>query len=191
MKKALSIFAALMLLCFFSPQAWAYYIGSVVVPSGQTIYYNIIDGKISITHPGTYYRDPDYPNIFHGNPWGDFIRPTGDLAIPDSIMFNNVLYPVTSIGGYAFIGCTGLTSITIPNGVTSIDSSAFSGCSGLTSINIPDSVTYIGGNAFNNCSGLTSINIPDGVTYIGGYAFNNCRWVLFIHFLVIQTDRTL
>ena len=34
-------------------------------------------------------------------------------------------YPVTSIGEKAFSGCTGLTSITIPDGVTSIGSSAF------------------------------------------------------------------
>ncbi len=41
---------------------------------------------------------------------------------------------VTSIGNYAFYGCSGLTSVTIPESVTSIDSYAFNGCSGLTSI---------------------------------------------------------
>ena len=41
---------------------------------------------------------------------------------------------VTSIGGYAFYGCSGLTSLTIPSGVTSIDNYAFYGCSGLTSV---------------------------------------------------------
>ena len=55
---------------------------------------------------------------------------------------------VTSIGNYAFQGCNGLTSITIPDSVTSIGDYAFSGCSGLTSVTIPDSVTSIGYRAF-------------------------------------------
>ena len=41
---------------------------------------------------------------------------------------------MTSIGSFAFQGCTGLTSVTIPEGVASIGYRAFSGCSGLTSV---------------------------------------------------------
>lgn len=52
---------------------------------------------------------------------------------------------------------------------------AFSGCSGLTSITIPDTVTTIGGGAFGGCSGLTSITIPDSVTSIGFAMFRECR----------------
>ncbi|MBQ1847313.1 MAG: leucine-rich repeat domain-containing protein, partial [Clostridia bacterium] len=58
----------------------------------------------------------------------------------------------------AFSDCTGLTSITIPDGVTSIRMEAFCNCSGLTSITIPDSVTSIVEYAFSGCTGLTSIN---------------------------------
>ncbi len=81
---------------------------------------------------------------------------------------------VTSIDDEAFYGCTGFTSITIPDSVTSIGERAFRGCTGLTSITIPDSVTSIGDSAFYNCTGLTSITIPDNVTSIGACAFDGC-----------------
>jgi len=81
---------------------------------------------------------------------------------------------VTSIGKDAFLGCSGLTNITIPDSVTSIGDCAFQCCSGLTSIIIPNSVTSIGQSAFQVCSRLTSITIPDSVTSIGSGTFNGC-----------------
>ena len=81
---------------------------------------------------------------------------------------------VTSIGDKAFRGCSRLTSLTIPSGVTSIGDWAFSGCSGLTSLTIPSSVTSIGNYAFYGCSGLTSLTLPSGVTSIGNDAFYGC-----------------
>ena len=76
---------------------------------------------------------------------------TGSVVIPASVSYNGAEYSVTSIGGSAFSGCSGLTSITIPKSVTSIGVSAFSGCSGLTSVTIPKSVTSIGVEAFYDC----------------------------------------
>ena len=81
---------------------------------------------------------------------------------------------VTSIGNYAFSGCSSLTSCTIGSGVTSIGSDAFSNCKSLSSIEIPNSVTSIGIRTFNYCTSITSITIPDSVTSIGSSAFSNC-----------------
>ena len=83
-------------------------------------------------------------------------------------------YQVTSIGDYAFWGCSGLTSIVIPSSVTSIGDEAFLDCSGLTSIVIPSSVTSIGERAFEWCRDLTSLTIPNSVKSIGRLAFYGC-----------------
>jgi hypothetical protein len=103
---------------------------------------------------------------------------TGELIIPDTIEGN----PVTSIGGAAFLRCTSLTSITIPDSVTSIGGGAFGSCTSLTSITIGDGVTSIGGGAFFSCTSLTSITIPDSVTSIGDWAFDGCTSLKSITF---------
>ena len=54
---------------------------------------------------------------------------SGSLTIPETVSYKGKTYHVTKIGFRAFKGCTGLTSVTIPNSVTEIGSSAFDGCS--------------------------------------------------------------
>ena len=101
----------------------------------------------------------------------------GDSAFAGCSGLTSVTIPdsVTSIAGSAFAGCRGLTSVIIGNGVTSIEDYTFNSCSGLTSVTIGNSVTSIGESAFQNCSGLTSVTIPDSVTSIGPSAFYNCN----------------
>ena len=128
------------------------------------IYYDILSEEkktVEVTYRGNGYSS--YSNEY-----------TGSVDIPSMVTYNDLTYSVTSIEGYAFYDCSGLTSITIPNSVTSIGGSAFYYCSGLTSITIPNSVTSIGYLAFSGCSGLTSITIPNSVTSIGHAAFCDC-----------------
>ena len=90
---------------------------------------------------------------------------------------HNTVIPesVTSIGNYAFCGCSNLTYLAIPNSVTSIGNRAFYSCSSITSINIPNTVKNIGNSAFGLCSGLTSVTIPESVSGIGSSAFTGCN----------------
>ena len=138
-----------------------------VVKDGTTIIANsAFEGCSSLTN--VYITDiASWCNIsFSGgsaNPlcWADNLyvdnQLVTELVIPDS---------VTSIGNYAFYGCSSLTSITIPDSVTSIGGSAFYNCSSLTNITIPDDVTSIGYSAFYNCSSLSSVTFERNCWYV-------------------------
>ena len=96
---------------------------------------------------------------------GPYQDASGDITIPATITNGENTYTVTSIGNSAFSMCSGLTSVTIPDGVTSIGDFAFSRCSGLTS------VTFAGINppsfdptAFDYCNKLQTISLSDDLT---------------------------
>ena len=85
------------------------------------------------------------------------------------------------IGASAFDGCSGLTSLPLPANIEWIGASAFSGCSGLTSLTLPSSITTISASAFSGCSGLTSLTLPSNITEIGEWAFSNCSGLASIY----------
>lgn len=83
-------------------------------------------------------------------------------------------YPVTAIGMHAFVECTSLKSVSMPESMTSIGNSAFIGCTGLESVKLPAGLKSIGEKAFYSCTSLTSVVVPDKVTSIGSLAFFGC-----------------
>ena len=92
-----------------------------------------------------------------------------ELVLPDN--HNGENYEICP---YAFAGCSGLTSVTIPNSVRSIGDYAFAWCYSLTSVTTPNSVTSIGERAFLQCNNLTSVTVGSSLIKIGDSAFNGC-----------------
>ena len=80
---------------------------------------------------------------------------------------------MTWLPGYILAGCSGFTTVKIPETVTEIGKGAFRDCSRLKSIEIPESVTEIGSHTFSNTK-LGSIRVPDTVTDMGDHVFSGC-----------------
>ena len=102
---------------------------------------------------------------------------------------------VTSIGEWAFFGCSGLTTLNF-NAINCQDFEAyydyaanryypFSGTS-LTTVNIGDSVQRIPAHFVSECSGLTSVTIGNSVTSIGEFAFYYCNNLTTLNFNAIN-----
>lgn len=80
---------------------------------------------------------------------------------------------ITAISDSAFMGCTALTDVVIPDSIKSIGTGAFLGAS-IKSVTLPRNLEFLGENAFANCTSLTSVTIQNGLTYIPDYAFLQC-----------------
>ena len=120
---------------------------SITIPDGVTsIGDDVFKNCTNLQYIDEYYLPTTSGKMFLGK------------QVPSDVTDFTIRDDCIVIGGGAFSGCTGLTSITIPEGVTSIGVHDFTDCTSLTSITIPKSVTKIDDYAFMNCSGLFTIN---------------------------------
>ena len=81
---------------------------------------------------------------------------------------------VTRIAGEAFEENETITSVIIPDTVTSIEQKAFSWCRALETVVIPDSVVSIGDQAFLACDALKNLTMPDNISNMGNNVFQWC-----------------
>ena len=133
---------------------------SITIPNSVTsIGYGAFEGcdaLESITLPFVGATKDGTEDTLFGYIFGAYDYYNNDNYVPTSLK-EVIITGGMSIGVRAFYGCSGLTSVTMRDGVTSIGSSAFYGCSGLTYVTIPGSVTSIGSSAFSGCDSLVSV----------------------------------
>ncbi len=107
---------------------------SALNAEGKIIYYDILQGttNVEVVCRGQFYDS--YANEYEGA-----------ITIPSTVSYNGVNYTVTTIGGWAFDGCSNLSMVTISDSVSLIRNSAFTGCSQLdTVICLAQNATRIG-----------------------------------------------
>ena len=141
------------------------------------------DGTIAKDGTITYYEVASKGLEFTCNDDGASYSVTGigtcidtEIVIPST--YNGC--PVISIGGYAFSGCTSITSVTIPNSVTSIANSVFKDCTALTDVVIPDTLTEMGSYIFSGCTSLKEIALPSNLNVVPAGAFSGCKALEYI-----------
>ena len=172
MKQKIIILVACLAMAWVSSQAQTEF--TVVIPSGDTLNFQLTDNGATLIArggliPARHIITPNYPNL------------VGHLVIPETVTYNGTQIPVTAIASQAFLGCPGLTAVTIPSTVTSIGRSAFC-CPNLSTV-------YF--NA-TNCNELGPEYNPDYdlqdntftfSTYDSMYTINNAGDTVVISFL--------
>ena len=168
---------------------------SAVCPTGQVLYYKIIDyGEVNVCYnlqnPELLGGHIKIPRTVKYNDQNFVVTGIADEAFSNCIRIQGVELPTTMfyIGERAFYRCTDLRIIEMPKTLTSIGASAFEGCTSLIDVVMPNSVTEMGANAFKDCSEMRHIVISHGLTetasvqYFGCHAFDGYEQLKYVTF---------
>ena len=169
MKQSVTTTLLAVLMSMVGLKTFAYDI-AVANTDGVTIYYEWTnDTELAVSSYNNYY--------------------TGTVVIPKSININGNTYPVTSIDSYAFYGCNGLTSVTIPISVISIGNFAFYGCSSLTTIvSEIDNPFSVDNSIFNGIDSNVLLIVPKGKKTI--YQ-STAGWNQFMNIVEYEKRKTI
>lgn len=159
---------------------------SAVVPSGQTLFFNVVgNGEVVVASGENVNGSLLIPETV--------VKPSTSMSytivgISDAAFRNyyglisvQIEAPIRSIGQHAFDGCQSLTNVNIPNTVSSIENYAFYECGSWAGVlEIPSSVVAIGMASFCGCSSLSGIILPETITSIPDFAFSHCKSLLTV-----------
>lgn len=95
---------------------------------------------------------------------------SGALVIPDQ--WDG--HAITAINADALAGCSRITAVTIPGTIATIGPRTFANMTGLTTVTLQEGVKSIEAGAFDGCAKLTKVVIPASCTAIDPLAFANC-----------------
>lgn len=101
-------------------------------------------------------------------------------------------HPV-KLASETFYGCTGLTSVSLPEGTETIPMGLFAACIALSSVTLPSTLKEVGDSAFMFCAALGQVEVPEGVTRVGKNAFfgSGVRSVILPKSLKLLDERAL
>ena len=160
----------------------------IIALAGWMIATDAVQAKdYDFKHDGLYYKitqaiPPRQVKVVSENAYQPYYsagnEPTGAVTVPKSFSRKEGIftytYTVTEIGNRAFLWCTKITSVSIPDGITRIGDFAFYNCMALKSITIPGSVKTIGWKAFTYCETLKSVTLPNSIQEIEEMTFGHC-----------------
>lgn len=81
---------------------------------------------------------------------------------------------VTTIGATAFMNCTNIAEINLPDSIEQIGTDAFFQCKALQNIYLSENIEIIGSSAFSNCSSLMEVRLPSKLKKVNSHTFSGC-----------------
>ena len=147
----------------------------------RLVKYNGNGGAVQLP---TYYRD--YPvtvigrNAFSGNEtitelvFSSTNTTVEEYAFMNCTALETVTIPenVVSFGDRVFAGCTSLEIVTMLSDIVSMPTNMFSGCTALENLTINEKIAELSYGCFNGCSSLTNLDFVQNGVLLQSYAFN-------------------
>ncbi|MBP3740657.1 MAG: leucine-rich repeat protein [Bacteroidales bacterium] len=176
---------------------------SFVLPSGQTVYYRVLQHvpqrQVALVYTGA--DNQECP--------GGLEMLQGHLDIPPTVRHLGMDYALVEIGPHTFHNQYFITGVTLPEGLQRIGVGALAGCPAMKdTLVIPSLLREIGDDAFTDCSGIPAVRwladscsvskeakqcfyrclsmrkveIGPGVTVAPSWTFNNIRVLESVYF---------
>lgn len=163
-------------------------------PSGEKVVFKVNGWAYEKVRNYGYEIDEYYgENTAVDVPWSfakEYVTSIGDYAFIENTALTsvNTTSKIDAIGDYAFNGCTALSNVTLYDSLTTLGVGCFYGDSALRSINIADtSIDAVPAYCFAEC-GFPTMRLPATCQSIGYHAFYNCSGLVRIDIPATVTD---